>query len=135
MNKLQVKANGDYIHCRQGNHRTKFFIDPSKGTGPYYSKIKNWAEGDAGFMSAGDLIAIGNELNKVAAKWMKVNKHSVVLKHGGYDYVIDLANIKTPLDLIDWVIHLSEKNWMCAETIGDFAKEVCRAKGWVINVS
>ena len=45
-------------------------------------------------------------------------------------YDITLEEIPTPLDLLRWVVHLSEKNWMDAERLAVFVLVVVEAKEW-----
>lgn len=37
-----------------------------------------------------------------------------------YEYRISLSRLRTPADLLGWLVHLSEKNWMTARYMGVF---------------
>ena len=45
-------------------------------------------------------------------------------------YPIDLNRIQTHDDLLDWVCHLSDKDWITTEYIQHFIEQVRAAKGW-----
>ena len=49
-----------------------------------------------------------------------------------YPYEIDLDRIQTTGDLLRWVLHLSEKDWMTAERLNRFITKVGRHKGFKI---
>ena len=51
-----------------------------------------------------------------------------------YPYTIRLARIETPLDVIQWITHLSAKNWMTSHRLALFARAVCQAKGWCVRL-
>lgn len=50
-----------------------------------------------------------------------------------YPYEIDLDRITTPSDLLSWLLHLCEKNWMNTERLSEFAERVADFKGWRIH--
>lgn len=45
-------------------------------------------------------------------------------------YQIDLDRVPTPLALLNWIHHLSEKNWISTTHVHDLIDEICRIKGW-----
>jgi hypothetical protein len=45
-------------------------------------------------------------------------------------YHIALKRILDPEGLAQWVEHLSHKNWMTSDLIGEFIRRVCSIKGW-----
>jgi hypothetical protein len=47
-----------------------------------------------------------------------------------WSYVIELSRIPTPEALLDWVWHLSEKNWMTTVYIRELIERVYKIKGW-----
>jgi hypothetical protein len=49
-----------------------------------------------------------------------------------YPYEIDLDRIQTVGDLLRWVLHLSEKDWMTAERLNYFITKVGKHKGFKI---
>jgi len=53
---------------------------------------------------------------------------SITLKP--WSYVIELNRIPTPEALLDWVWHLSEKNWMTTAYIRELIERVYKIKGW-----
>lgn len=56
---------------------------------------------------------------------------------GGYDYSIDLDRISRPLHLIQWVMHLIEKDWPLTtpHRLQVFIQFVALAKGWDIHAA
>ena len=44
-----------------------------------------------------------------------------------YEYDIELSRIVTPQDIIGWVLHLSEKNWMTKERLRNFILKCAEA--------
>jgi hypothetical protein len=54
---------------------------------------------------------------------------------GGYEYSIALDRIPTPLSLLEWVHHMSEKGWdeTTPERISRFIAIVCTIKGWKLH--
>ena len=51
-----------------------------------------------------------------------------VLRYGGYDYNIELSRLKTERDLLSWVLHLTEKNWMDSRRLMYFIANVARVQ-------
>lgn len=45
-------------------------------------------------------------------------------------YEIDLDRVPTPLALLNWIHHLSEKYWITTMHVHDLIDEICRIKGW-----
>jgi hypothetical protein len=95
------------------------------------------------FVSLGDALRQALiELNKPLPRdWPRLTEDGEAISllrsregEGGDDlYDITLEEIPTPLDLLRWVVHLSEKNWMDAERLGVFVQEVAQAKKWTIR--
>lgn len=50
-----------------------------------------------------------------------------------YPYEIDLDRIKTERDLLAWVMHLAEKNWIDTILIREFAERVAKIKRFKIH--
>jgi hypothetical protein len=48
-------------------------------------------------------------------------------------YLFELARIPTPLHLLQWVHHLSEKTWMDRERIHEFIGKVAAYQGWELE--
>ncbi len=45
-------------------------------------------------------------------------------------YPIDKCRIKNEADLLHWIFHLGDKNWMTKERLLWFAERVCKDKGF-----
>lgn len=62
--------------------------------------------------------------------------HPVVLTENGcihlgrHGYEVDLDRINSPRDVLAWVVHLAEKNWVDTEMLRDFAILACKQKGY-----
>lgn len=55
----------------------------------------------------------------------------IAIDTGGDYYDFDAGKeIKTPLDLLEWVRHLCEKRWMDSERVRQLIVVVCEARGW-----
>lgn len=56
---------------------------------------------------------------------------------GGYDYEVDLAEVGTPLQLLQWVSHIAEKEWELTTgyRVARLIESVCRVKGWDLHGS
>ena len=51
------------------------------------------------------------------------------ISHG---YWIELSKIKTRRDLIQWIHHLLEKQWVTTPMIRQFIEQVCKYRNWKI---
>lgn len=49
-----------------------------------------------------------------------------VIDYGGYEYDIERSRIKTHAQLVEWVLHLSEKRWMDPPRLRYFASLVAK---------
>ena len=49
------------------------------------------------------------------------NGFLVIHVENRFTYDIELTRIKTPLDIVKWIVHLSQKNWCDRRTINYFA--------------
>lgn len=49
----------------------------------------------------------------------------------GVTYDIAFSQLKEPIDLVDWIIQLSEKTWMNNERMENFCLLVCQHYGWL----
>lgn len=47
----------------------------------------------------------------------------------GYQYEISLERINTPVKILQWVIHLTEKTWMTTELMRQFTMASCTKAG------
>lgn len=52
------------------------------------------------------------------------------LGYDPYKYSLLLEDIASPMGLIRWFVHLSEKVWFDQEHQQDFIRAVCASKGW-----
>lgn len=59
-----------------------------------------------------------------------IEGHFVLHGEGEFEYDIAINRIQNPEDLIAWLIHISEKNWVHKEMLRDFILTVCNEKGW-----
>lgn len=50
-----------------------------------------------------------------------------------YPYEIDMDRIKSKSDLLSWMVHLCEKNWIDTMILREFAERVGELKGWRIH--
>lgn len=50
-------------------------------------------------------------------------------------YEVELRDIESPLALMEWVFHLSRKDWVTPEIIAQFVELVARSKGWRLHGS
>jgi hypothetical protein len=50
-----------------------------------------------------------------------------------YEYEVDLDRIKSPKQLLGWMLHLGEKVWMDKELLLYFAQIVIHIKGWKVR--
>jgi len=48
----------------------------------------------------------------------------------GADYPIAADRITRPINLVQWIYHLSNKPWMGHGQLKNFIAVVCEAKGW-----
>ncbi len=58
---------------------------------------------------------------------------TLTINVAGFPYEIPMDEIRTHHDLIGWVRHMSEKNWITTEHIRNLIECVCAIKNWPIN--
>lgn len=51
----------------------------------------------------------------------------------GFWYPVPLSRVATPRDLVSWVYHLAEKDWVSTDLLRCFMEEVCRHKNWSLH--
>lgn len=78
-----------------------------------------------------------DELAKEAEATEEILKQKVKVEHDGIffperDYWIELDRIQDQGDLLQWVLHLSEKVWVDTRMLARFVKLVCERKRWRI---
>lgn len=73
----------------------------------------------------------GNTPVKIDAKTGEITFAS--LGHDPDKYSILLEDIASPMGLIRWFVHLSEKVWFDQEHQEDFIRAVCSSKGWDVR--
>lgn len=66
--------------------------------------------------------------NNPPTKYVKVENGAVGFPD--YSYWIELRHIPNEGVLIEWVLHLSEKNWITKEHIAQFIEAVCHCRSW-----
>lgn len=54
-----------------------------------------------------------------------VDEHFVI-DYGGYDYNIEQSRVKTYPQLVEWILHLSDKSWMDSIRMRYFASLVAK---------
>lgn len=68
---------------------------------------------------------------------LSVEENYVVLRdwreESGFTYDIEWDRLKTPLELLGWVSHLSQKNWLCLIQLGRFVDLVASRNKWNIH--
>ena len=62
-----------------------------------------------------------------------VDEKYVTFKKGNFVYDIPFSRLKSPIQLLDWTCHLSEKNWVDADLLGRFIETVATFKGWEVR--
>ncbi len=77
---------------------------------------------------------VGDLLDGVMAEYnipnhIRFENGCFVIDYGGYDYDIDAGQIKTTADLLEWVLHLSEKLWMDVSRLRYFVALVAEKNG------
>ena len=83
------------------------------------------------FMDVADMIKSGEEHQREMYKAFEYDKTlNVLTLKIAYPYHIQLSRIKSKSDLLGWVVHLCEKEWMTAEFVYEFVTRVCRKKKW-----
>ena len=58
---------------------------------------------------------------------------NIILKDGGYDYVIDRDRIDTPAKLVSWLCHLSEKEWFRTQSAYRLVEVASKVGGYRID--
>lgn len=70
----------------------------------------------------------------MAAPLADLSNNSIRLWDSGhYNYVIPLNRIKEPADLVSWVHHLCEKNWVTTDHITGLLELTCQVRGWNLH--
>lgn len=77
-----------------------------------------------------DRLRLLQEKEEDVAKY--VEKDNTVYIGPYFQYPIDLDRIKTPLNLLGWVEHISSKTWVSKRLIHNFVVTVCKVKKWKI---
>jgi hypothetical protein len=62
-----------------------------------------------------------------------VRTNNTVLLRFLYDYEVDLDQIKTEADLLNWTLHLCEKTWMSTERLHKFIEAVAQIKRFKVH--
>ncbi len=57
---------------------------------------------------------------------------TLTINVAGFPYEIPMDEIRTHHDLIGWIHHLAQKNWMNGAHIARFIENVCAIKNWGI---
>lgn len=57
---------------------------------------------------------------------IRFEEEHFVIDYGGYDYNIERGRVKTHAQLVEWILHLSEKTWMDSVKIRYFASLVAK---------
>ena len=69
-------------------------------------------------------------ISKMDATFEHDDKLGCITINIRYPYHIPLSRLSSKSDLLDWVLHLCEKNWMNMEYIAEFIEYVSKIKGW-----
>lgn len=59
-----------------------------------------------------------------------IEGHFVLHGKDGFEYDIGINRIKNEADLIAWIVHITEKDWVHSEMVREFVLTVCGQKGW-----
>ena len=51
-----------------------------------------------------------------------LDKETLVLRHKGTDYEIDLEACNNSAQILDWIIQVSQKTWATNDVIGEFVR-------------
>lgn len=81
--------------------------------------------------SFGDILKMAEKHDRKMDKIFKYNESlNIMTIDVRYPYEISLDRIATPIKLVGWIEHLSEKNWMTKILVIEFIRRVCLIKGW-----
>jgi hypothetical protein len=84
-------------------------------------------------MSLADLKLAADEFEAYYAQRLVYHPENQTLElRFGYPYEVDLDEINTAEQLLGWVIHLTEKDWLNTTDLRMFAERVAELKG--INI-
>jgi hypothetical protein len=75
---------------------------------------------------------MNNAQRKDLAGGLRISGVSVSLAWGGSDYDIALDRLMTPVQLLGWIHHLAEKDWMNLMRMQYFVEQVSSLRGWDI---
>ena len=79
-------------------------------------------DAELGFVKASELKKYQTMLNDIEKKppLMKTDNQGITLfaiNFNNYEYFIEWNRINQPSKLLDWILHLTEKEWISVETI------------------
>lgn len=77
--------------------------------------------------SIAELVEEGKKIEAMLKQKVRIEDDCVVLNG---NYWIELDRIKEEIDLLEWVVHLTEKVWVDTRIIRRFVKLVCENKQW-----
>jgi hypothetical protein len=105
--------------------------DPHYLRGIAEKALSKEAELDDFFMSHAEIEEICKEHDEVE-KRITIEDGCVVMywNQAKEGYWVDLKRVRNWPELVDWMLHLSEKGWMDAHKLHLFAETTMRAKGW-----
>ena len=81
-------------------------------------------EGELKIMTFGELLAM-----PIPPPVVTIDDDGWITIHGPYEYEIELIRCDSHFKIIDWVLHLSEKDWMTTDMINQFIDIALRSNG------
>ena len=79
-----------------------------------------------------DIMTIQGAVDETAGMFAYNKKLNTLTINVVYPYEVDLDSITTKTDLIGWIHHLAQKNWVNGAHIARFIEHVCTIKQWGI---
>ena len=80
--------------------------------------------------------SLGDLKTRSASRKVNINRrnHTATL-HFAYPYEIDLDGIRSEADLLGWLLHLCEKEWMDTVKLHEVATAIADAKGFRLQMA
>lgn len=82
---------------------------------------------------ASELMAAYTKRQGVLARGLVITDDYITLLWCRPKYDIALDRLETPTQLLGWVHHLADKNWMDLQRMQYFVEQISRMRGWDIH--